>query len=219
MTVTRTATIASVPATTRPRRRLTREERKAQTRAELLEAASRVFAEHGLHGASVDQVAADAGYSTGAVYSNFAGKEELFLTLLEGAIARFARGHAVASAAGGDTLDGRVNSAATAWMRSLEQRPLDFLLIVELWAYAVRNPEVRGAFAERYDRVREGLAELIEGSANELGVELTMPARDLAAAVDALGDGFALQKLAAPDAVPDDLVAQAIRALFAGAVR
>jgi AcrR family transcriptional regulator len=198
---------------------MTREERKARTREDLLAAASRAFAEQGLHGASVDGIAEEAGYSTGAVYSNFAGKEELFLTLLEEVIARFARGHVDASAEGGDTLEGRVTAASVAWMRSLEERPLDFLLIIELWAYAVRNPDVRGAFAERYDRVRENLAALIDRIAVELGLELTMPARDLAAAVDALADGFALQKLAAPDAVPDALVVDAIRALFTGAVR
>ena len=67
-------------STTRPNRR---EEQRAQTRLDLLDAAARVFAERGYHGASVDLVAEAAGYTKGAVYSNFDSKEDLFLELLD----------------------------------------------------------------------------------------------------------------------------------------
>src|SRR5580698_257040 len=62
---------------------LTPERRRQQTREYLIEAAARVFAERGFHGASLDQVAAAAGFTKGAVYSNFKNKEDLFLALLE----------------------------------------------------------------------------------------------------------------------------------------
>lgn len=62
-----------------PRRRLTREESQAQTRGRLLDAARTVFAGRGYHGASVEEIAEEAGYSKGAVYSNFESKEEIFL--------------------------------------------------------------------------------------------------------------------------------------------
>ena len=68
--------MAERQATGRPRRG----ERRLITRAQLLDAAERVFARGGLLGASVDAIALEAGYSTGAVYSNFKGKEDLFLT-------------------------------------------------------------------------------------------------------------------------------------------
>src|SRR5437762_11255550 len=63
-------------------RRPTREERKAQTREELLEAAARVFARKGYRAASVDDVSAEAGYTKGAFYSNFESKEDIFATLV-----------------------------------------------------------------------------------------------------------------------------------------
>src|SRR5438105_15844263 len=66
------------------RTRLTRAESQARTRAHLLEAAAEVFARRGFHGASVEEVADVAGYTKGAVYSNFASKDELFLAVLEG---------------------------------------------------------------------------------------------------------------------------------------
>ena len=68
----------------RTRKRLTRRERKAETRAALLEAAARTFGRRGFYAASVAEVAEEAGYSKGAVYSNFESKEDLFMTLLEG---------------------------------------------------------------------------------------------------------------------------------------
>ncbi|MGD1058555.1 MAG: helix-turn-helix domain-containing protein, partial [Solirubrobacteraceae bacterium] len=59
--------------------RMTREQTRANTRERLLVAARSVFARSGFHGASVDEIASEAGFSTGALYSNFGGKEDLFL--------------------------------------------------------------------------------------------------------------------------------------------
>jgi AcrR family transcriptional regulator len=53
--------------------RLTRSQRQEQTRAQLLDAALPVFLRRGFHGASLDEIAEEAGYTTGAVYSNFTG--------------------------------------------------------------------------------------------------------------------------------------------------
>src|SRR5271165_3909467 len=61
---------------------LSPERRRQQTREHLLQAAAQVFAERGFHGTSLDEVAAAAGFSKGAVYSNFRNKEDLFLALL-----------------------------------------------------------------------------------------------------------------------------------------
>src|ERR1700719_1747631 len=71
--------------------RMTREQSNAHTRERLLAAARRVFASGGFHGASVEEIASEAGFSTGALYSNFDGKEDLFLVLMEREIAEHAR--------------------------------------------------------------------------------------------------------------------------------
>src|SRR5215211_7700403 len=62
---------------------LTRREKQEQTRERLLDAAARVFARRGYGQASVEEIAAEAGFTTGAVYSNFTGKEQLFLALAD----------------------------------------------------------------------------------------------------------------------------------------
>lgn len=202
---------------TAPRRR-SRGERKAETRAALLDAASSVFARRGYHAASVDEVAAEAGYSTGALYSNFEGKEDLFLALLQREIERQAKGVADAVAER-RTLGERARGGAQYWIEFLDREPELVLLFMEFWAYAVRNPAMRERFAARYAEVRSSLARIISDGARELGVELLRPPEHLATAVDALADGFALQRLADPDSVPDELFADALAMLLEGASR
>lgn len=198
------------------RRRPSRGERKAATRDSLLDAAARVFARSGYHAASVDEVAQEAGFSTGALYSNFEGKEDLFLALLQQMIERQVAEVADAIAER-PTLTDRARGGADYWTRFLGREPELFQLFMEFWAYAIRNPEVRPRFALRYAEVRAALARLIEDGARELGEELTRPAEEIATAVDALADGFALQKLADPDSVPDELFAESLAMLLEGA--
>ena len=66
----------------RPRKRLTREESRAQTRATLIAVGRKHFLRFGLGGAVTEKIAEDAGYSRGALYSNFEGKEELFVAVI-----------------------------------------------------------------------------------------------------------------------------------------
>lgn len=199
-------------------KRLTRDERKAETRERLLAAAGRVFARRGYQAAAVDEVADEAGFSTGALYSNFDGKEDLFLAVLERHISNQVAelSDAVAER---PTVDERARGGAEVWMAFLEREPELVMLFMEFWAFAVRNPHVRTRFAARYAEVRAAVSEIIEKGALELGVELAIPAEQLATAIDALADGFALQKLADPDAVPDELFGTVLSLLLEGARR
>ena len=69
-------------STTKPRKRLTRQQSQAQTRATLLAVGREHFLRYGLGGAVAEKIAEDAGYSRGALYSNFDGKEDLFLAVI-----------------------------------------------------------------------------------------------------------------------------------------
>jgi AcrR family transcriptional regulator len=70
-------------SSTKPRKRLTREESRSQTRATLIAVGRRHFLRYGVGGAVAEKIAEDAGYSRGALYSNFDGKEELFLAVIQ----------------------------------------------------------------------------------------------------------------------------------------
>jgi AcrR family transcriptional regulator len=198
--------------------RLTREESKANTRERLLTAARTVFARSGFHGASVEEIASEAGFSTGALYSNFDGKEDLFLAVMERAIEEHAREITTAVAARPSVTE-RATGGARQWMRMIEREPEVLLLFVEFWAYGVRDSQVRPQVAAQFARVRQLLTTLIADGVRDFGLELDIPAEQLAVAIDALADGIARQKLADPDAVPDELMGRVLSLLFAAVTR
>jgi AcrR family transcriptional regulator len=197
---------------------MTREQSKANTRERLLAAARSAFASHGFHGASVEEIASRAGFSTGALYSNFDGKEDLFLVLMEREIDEHAREIAEAVRERASVAE-RAAGGARQWMTMIEREPELLLLFMEFWAYGVRDPQVRPKVAARFAQVRELLTQLIADGARDFELELEIPAEHLAVAVDALADGIARQKLADPDAVPDDLMGRVLSSLFTAAMR
>jgi AcrR family transcriptional regulator len=184
-----------------------RVERQQRTREELLDAATRVFASRGFDGAPIDEIAAAAGYTSGAIYANFAGKEDLFLSAFERQIARHIRGVTEAvAAAGHDDPAARTAAGAQQWIDFLDASPEMFLLFVEYWAYAVRDPKRRKAFSERFAAFRETTTRM-------LGRD---PADPLAPAVNALVYGIAFQRLAEPDSIDDDVLRKSLEALLRG---
>ena len=208
-------TVADAPTT---HGRMTREQSKANTRERLLAAARSAFASSGFHGASVEEIASRAGFSTGALYSNFDGKEDLFLVLMEREIDEHSREIAKAVAERSSVAE-RATGGADRWMTMIEREPDLLLLFMEFWAYGVREAEIRPKVAAQFAHVREVLTKLIAESVREFDLVLDIPAEQLAVAVDALADGMARQKLADPDAVPDELMGRVLSLLFAGATR
>ena len=198
--------------------RMTREQSRANTRERLLRAARSVFARNGFHGASVEEIASEAGFSTGALYSNFTGKEDLFLVLMEREIDEYAReiSDAVRTRA---SMSERATGGARQWMTMIEREPDVLLLFMEFWAYGVRDAQVRPKVAARFAQMRRVLTSLIAEGVREFDLELALPAEELAVAIDALADGIARQKLADPEAVPDELMGRVLSLLLAAATR
>ena len=189
---------------------MTRPEQRARARERLLKAAARLLSRRGYHGAPVDAIAEEAGFTSGALYSHFGSKEGLFLALLEERLAADVRRYEEAFAGPGDPRE-RATRGAEAWMRSLHENRDAFPLFVEFWAAAVRDPKLRPRFAERWDAIHDALARQVGRGAEELGLRLGPDdARRLAIAINALGNGIALAKLANPDEVPDELFAWAL---------
>src|SRR3954469_15041910 len=206
--------MASSPAGTR----MTREQSRANTRQRLLTAARTVFARGGFHGASVEEIASEAGYSTGALYSNFEGKEDLFVALMEREISEHAQEIATAVRAQASISD-RAAGGARQWMTMIEREPEALLLFMEFWAYGVRDAEMRPKVAARFAQMRRVLTGLIADGVRDFDLELTIPAEQLSIAIDALADGIARQKLADPDAVPDELMGDVLGLLLSAVTR
>jgi AcrR family transcriptional regulator len=196
---------------------LTRREKQEQTRELLLEAAARVFARRGYQQASVEEVAAEAGFTTGAVYSNFSGKEELFLALADKEVDdRVAEIRAVAEAAERGERPGA--QAADQFRHFLERDPDWPLLFYEFWAFGVRNAKIREEFGKRRQAVSDALAETLERVAAQAGFRLRFPAPVLAIAISATLSGLAFERAANPDAIPDDVFEEFISAILACSV-
>src|SRR5688572_24681526 len=96
----------------------TRSERQARTRAKLVDAAERLFTSQGFHATSVDAVAAEAGYTKGAVYSNFRSKEDLFFALYERRLEERLREFETLMEAAPSAVEGLEAAALTAAPRS-----------------------------------------------------------------------------------------------------
>lgn len=188
---------------------------RAATRERLLDAARRVIARSGYHGASVEEIAAEAGFSTGALYSNFSGKADLFVALMEREIDAHSR-EIGAAVEGRPSVSARAREGAQEWMATIEREPELVLLFMEFWAYGVRDPAMREHVAKRFAHVRGLLTRLILRTTKDFGLRLALPAEQLAVVIDALADGIARQKLADPQAVPDDLLGKAIALLLEG---
>ncbi len=191
-----------------------RDEQRALTRRRLLDGAEAVFARSGYHGASVDEIAREAGATTGALYSNFTGKEDLFLALFEERIATDVRDYSQIAAEGA-TAEEQARGTADHWMEILRERPDYFPLFIEFWAYAIREPRLRGRLAGQFAALRSSSARLFLQGAGRKGVSLSDEAGELVGLlINALGNGLALEKLADPEAVPDALFGDLLMLIF-----
>jgi AcrR family transcriptional regulator len=205
-----------MPASDQPKvpRRSRREERKEETRAELIAAAAKVFAQRGFHGASVEQIAREAGYSTGAIYWHFSDKDDLFLAVLESyATTRVGEFDDIHGRAEGE-LPQRARAYADQWMERLRHDPEFMVLSLEFLVHAWRNPPLREAFGHRVAFGRLALARILGDAAESEGLELPMRAEDLATVLRELGSGLGLAKLADPAAIPDELFGDFVELFF-----
>ena len=180
------------------KKRLTRAERQALTRSEVLDAAARVFPERGYHQTTVDEVAEQAGLSIGAVYSNFASKADLFLALYGEHVERWV-GELEKRVLEGRTPAERTRAAGRWWAEFMEQERAWMLLEIEFWAHAVRDDALRKRFAELFAPLRRTTADLIERGATEFGLTLPAPASQLALGVTALCTGLIVEQVLAPE--------------------
>jgi AcrR family transcriptional regulator len=179
----------------------------------LLEAAAAVFVRRGLVGTSVEEITEEAGFSRGAFYSNFASKEELFLTLIEGRSAEHVADIAQAFQQG-DTVQERIANGGR-FIDALIARERQWCtLYMEFWAAAMRNPSLRPRLAAQYRALHAGTAQMIQAQADALGISLDTSAEELAGTLIAVFEGYVLQKLIDPQLLPDDFFARLLVRFF-----
>lgn len=186
--------------------RLTRAQQQRRTRQLLISAAERLFAEHGIHQTSLDDVAAEAGLTKGAIYANFDGKSGLVAAILAG---HNADAHEPFTGTVSDVLR-RLGESYGSNILLPEHRRFA-MAFVEFWLYSMRNPASGDAVAQWLRRARESNLKQI---AEQAGCEPVMPPEQLAALMVALEIGVGLQHLIDPDSVPADVYAAGLTAIM-----
>ena len=196
--------------------RLTRKQRQEHTRHCLLEAAARVFARRGLMQASVDEVAADAGFTKGAVYANFGSKEELFLEMLD---VRFAQRLAEMDRAlsTDEPPEAQARAAGIDFVNYLGGDPEWARLFFEAALHAGRDEAFRAKLQSRNRAMRERMAQLLQERAEAGGFDPGIPFDQLAAMILAMANGVAFERFVEPEAVSDDLFALMLELFTLGA--
>jgi AcrR family transcriptional regulator len=193
-------------------------EQAADARDELLTAALQVFAERGYRHAGVDEIAAAAGYSKGALYWHFSGKEDLLLALIEERVDAPTREMVALLESASPETDMSLE-ATREFARRLATERDAMLLEREYWTLAIRDPELRTRYAERQTELRSAMAAALEARARHLGAPgLPMPAEDVARIVMTIIGGLAVDDLIEPGAVRPDLLGDALALVYAGLV-
>lgn len=187
---------------------MNRAQQTDRNRGLVLDAARRLFLERGYHGATLEQIADEAGFSKGVVYSQFDGKADLFLALAGQRIGERAAQHAklAAKIAGsGDfaaLLDGlrRADNELPGWL----------LLVIEFRVHAARDFELTRRLAAGHARTVDGVADLLATVAKP-GQKLPVPARQMAEALLVLSSGAALEQVASPGGLGASSLTELVR--------
>ena len=196
-----------IPLTSK--RRLTREDAQRVTRERLLASAYEVFARRGYAEASVELIAEHAGYSKGAVYSNFESKQAMFLELLRQRMEDDIGWSRELLASSDDPA--AILSSLGDRLHEFEQK-LDWCLIsAEFQMEASRRPDIAAAYAELLRKNRKSLAGIISALFRKASTPLPMPAQEIAAMMMGMVQGLSMQRAADPEAVPRGLLTRSIQ--------
>ncbi|MGH9040067.1 MAG: TetR/AcrR family transcriptional regulator [Acidimicrobiia bacterium] len=207
------------PALPASRGRFTRHESQEITRGRIVEAAASIFARRGYRAATVAQIAEEAGFTVGAVYSNFAGKEDLFLAVADERLGEQLEDVARVLAAA-PTLEDVAHALGTFGRDYLRANPDWFPLFVEAWAFARRDATFGSRFAQRQANSHHVLAEaLAVRLAQECVVLDAPPVTDIALAFKAVYNGIAIEQATNPGSVPDDALPTICALLLGGLTR
>jgi AcrR family transcriptional regulator len=198
--------------------RLTRAERKEQIRADLVASARQVFLHRGFHQASLEEIALEAGWSKGAVFSNFAGKDELFLAVIEEQNCRRQR-EQIAEMRSAATLAEALRAAGREMAGTHARDPEWAPLLVEFWTHASRRAELRARASAAHEQLLDVYAGIVAEIAARAGLEFVAPTKAVCRGAAALARGLALERVLDPSTVPDSEFEEQFCAYFLSRTR
>jgi AcrR family transcriptional regulator len=193
--------------------RLTRVQQVERNRALLLDAARETFLDRGYAGATIDAIADQAGFSKGVVYSQFAGKPDLFLALLERRIAeRAAENDRLAAQHSG--LEG-LRALMRTNVRHAREGAGWARLLIEFRVVAARDPELNARYAALHARSLDRFSAAADAVLREGGTAAVFPPRAFAQLIFALNSGAVLEQAVDDTALPLELLEDLLARLVA----
>ncbi|HEX4002116.1 MAG TPA: TetR/AcrR family transcriptional regulator [Candidatus Acidoferrales bacterium] len=190
----------------------TQEARTAATRQRLLAAAETVFARDGFEAARLEDIAALAGYTRGAFYAHFEGKEDIFFALLERWVAeRIAEVNAVLEKQ--KSPQARLRALRDHYTHSRKDRRL-VLLSLEFKLLALRHPETHARLRARHERLRACGGDFVRRVSQDLGRTLPIPSNAAAAGLGALSNALVLENLFDQTAISDHDIRHLLGVVF-----
>jgi AcrR family transcriptional regulator len=207
---------ASVTQRTHNRKRQSRQEKRQANRERILRAARRVFGARGYRAATIEDIADEAGLSNGAIYYNFASKEELFIALLDERMQERLDHVRQTVASGRDPLSAHLalKRESLDVSRTFKEEREWRLLLLEFVAYAARNPRFGKRLREHQRELHTAVVGILEQLIAAIGVTPAIPTERLAIAITGLVNGLAIEELISPGVVPDELFGEAIGLLL-----
>jgi AcrR family transcriptional regulator len=196
-------------------KRLTRAQQQAQTRKRVLEAADEVFARRGFYAAGLEEIAEQAGFTRGAVYSNFRGKDDLALAIIEQRIKTVT------------ALLDEIAAASKATVADAEAAGLRFSellagdrdwgpLFLEFVTHASRHADLATRMTELYRGLADSIATVLEATARQGGAQLPIAPERLALIVLAATDGASVERMIDPERADGQLMAEMLGWIAAG---
>ena len=195
----------------------TRRERQAMTRERLLDVAAEELVANGYMGTSLDRVAELAGFSKGAVYSNFANKEELVLEVLDRHFLHRLDILQERLLAAPENIEGRVE-AFTGWWEEMVSHESWGVLILEFASATRDRPAIQDELAARERKIIGFTTMLVNTEIERFGLELPMSPREVASVLVSLGSGLSFSRMLDPT-IPIHIVSDLARVLFVDAAR
>lgn len=186
------------------KQRMTRQQSKDETRERLLEAARKLFLQKGLAGATIEEITSEAGYTRGAFYSNFEGKESVLLELLLRNTRQMTIGAAQIASSGTTSMEMR--TALLKYYRTLFYQNDAFILWAEARILAFRDEQFRAAFNELIKDALSHIVDILNKFAEATGLKLEVPPSYIAFGLAALFEGIQANKISNPQHISDEMV-------------
>jgi AcrR family transcriptional regulator len=182
--------------------------KRERTRAALVAAALAVIEERGFAAASLEEIAARAGMTKGAIYSNFPSKGALLLAAMSAKGLTLSSARAPAKSVG-EELSAMAGELAAALAPAQGQAAF----LAGFQAYALTDPELRRLLAATYADAFTLTADYLAGLPDR---RADLPPRVMAAALQSVALGLMMQSLITPEEITPEVVARTLQALALG---